>query len=35
MGNAVPSLKEVADFITKPVDEDGIRYGVEKLGLLK
>lgn len=35
MGNAVESLKEIADFITKPVDEDGIQYGVEQLGLLK
>lgn len=35
MGNAVDSLKELADFITKPVDENGIQYAVEKLGLLK
>jgi Cof subfamily protein (haloacid dehalogenase superfamily) len=35
MGNAVDSLKEIADFITKPVDEDGIQYGVKHLGLLK
>ncbi|WP_226665945.1 Cof-type HAD-IIB family hydrolase [Metabacillus litoralis] len=35
MGNAVESLKEIADFITKPVDQDGIQYAVEKLGLLK
>ncbi|MGM7720203.1 Cof-type HAD-IIB family hydrolase [uncultured Metabacillus sp.] len=35
MGNAVPSLKEIADFITKPVDEDGIQFGCEQLGLLK
>lgn len=34
MGNAVESLKEVADLITKPVDEDGIKFGIEKLGLL-
>lgn len=35
MGNAVESLKEIADFITKPVDENGILYGAEKLGLIK
>ncbi|MDP4081008.1 MAG: HAD hydrolase family protein, partial [Bacillota bacterium] len=35
MGNAVPELKKIADFITKPVDEDGIQYAVEALGLLK
>ncbi|MGM0873490.1 MAG: Cof-type HAD-IIB family hydrolase [Bacillota bacterium] len=35
MGNAVESLKEIADFITKPVDEDGIQFGIEELGLLK
>ncbi|MGN9865728.1 Cof-type HAD-IIB family hydrolase [Bacillus swezeyi] len=35
MGNAVPELKKTADFVTKPVDEDGIAYAVEALGLLK
>ncbi|MDA1475704.1 Cof-type HAD-IIB family hydrolase [Bacillus changyiensis] len=35
MGNAVPELKDVAHFVTKPVDEDGIAYAVEALGLLK
>ncbi|MGG3927900.1 Cof-type HAD-IIB family hydrolase [Metabacillus fastidiosus] len=35
MGNAVPKLKELADFVTKPVDEDGILYGLEQLKLLK
>ncbi len=35
MGNAVPELKEIADFVTKPVDEDGIAYAVKELGLLK
>ncbi len=34
MGNAVPELKKAADFITKPVDEDGIAHAVEALGLL-
>ncbi|MFO6495256.1 MULTISPECIES: Cof-type HAD-IIB family hydrolase [Bacillus] len=35
MGNAVEELKKIADFVTKPVDEDGIAYAVEALGLLK
>lgn len=35
MGNAVDSLKELADFITKPVDDNGIQFAVESLGLLK
>lgn len=35
MGNAVPELKEIADFVTKPVDEDGIAFAVKELGLLK
>ncbi|MBT2573525.1 Cof-type HAD-IIB family hydrolase [Bacillus sp. ISL-51] len=35
MGNAVPELKEAADFVTKPVDEEGISYAVKELGLLK
>lgn len=35
MGNAEEKLKELADFITKPVDQDGIAYAVEKLGLLE
>ena len=26
MGNAVPELKEKADFVTKTVEEDGILY---------
>ncbi|OCI05258.1 hydrolase Cof [Bacillus paralicheniformis] len=32
MGNAVPELKKIADFVTKPVDEDGIQYAVEASG---
>lgn len=35
MGNAVPKLKELADFVTKPVDEDGIFYALQQLKLLK
>ena len=30
MGNATQGLKDVADFITKTVDDDGIVYAVEK-----
>lgn len=35
MGNAVPELKEIADFVTKPVDEDGIAYAVKRIGPFK
>ncbi|MCR4372564.1 HAD hydrolase family protein, partial [Bacillus amyloliquefaciens] len=35
MGNAVPELKAAADFVTKPVDEEGISWAVKELGLLK
>ena len=34
MGNAVEALKAEADFVTKPIGEEGIRYGLEKLGLI-
>ncbi|WP_243290868.1 Cof-type HAD-IIB family hydrolase [Bacillus sp. FJAT-47783] len=34
MGNAVQSLKEVADYVTKPVDEEGIKHAVYELNLL-
>lgn len=34
MGNAIESLKEYADFVTKPVDEDGIFFGFQKLHLI-
>lgn len=34
MGDAVESLKEVADFVTKPVEEDGIYYAFKHLGLI-
>lgn len=33
MGNAVDELKEKADFITKDVEDDGIYYACETLGL--
>ena len=35
MGNAVPELKERADFVTKDAADDGIYYACRKLGLLK
>lgn len=34
MGNAEEVLKEVADYITRPIDEDGLYHGFEHLGLL-
>ncbi|RSK26865.1 Cof-type HAD-IIB family hydrolase [Bacillus sp. HMF5848] len=34
MGNGHPKAKEASDFVTKSVDEDGIEYGLKKLGLL-
>jgi Cof subfamily protein (haloacid dehalogenase superfamily) len=34
MGNAVKEIKEIADIVTKPVDQEGIKYGLELVGLL-
>lgn len=34
MGNAVPQLKEMADFVTKSVTEDGIYHALAHFGLL-
>lgn len=34
MGNAVDGLKDRADFVTKDIDEDGIAYALEQLGLI-
>ncbi len=34
MGNALDEVKERADFVTKHVDQDGIYYAMERLGLL-
>ncbi|MEW9672091.1 Cof-type HAD-IIB family hydrolase [Ammoniphilus sp. 3BR4] len=34
MGNAHQELKPFADFITKPVNEGGIRYGLQEIGLI-
>lgn len=33
MGNADPALKEIADFVTKTVDDDGFAYAMEKFVL--
>ncbi|MDR2660810.1 MAG: sugar-phosphatase [Lactobacillaceae bacterium] len=30
MGNAIPELKQIADFVTKTNDEDGVAYAIEK-----
>ena len=35
MGNAVPAVKAVADFITKNIEADGIYYACEQLGLFE
>lgn len=34
MGNAVETVKVAAKYVTKPVDEDGISHGLQKVGLL-
>ncbi|MEV2449077.1 Cof-type HAD-IIB family hydrolase [Paenibacillus larvae] len=34
MGNAVPELKRVADYVTAPIGEDGIRKGLKAMGLI-
>lgn len=34
MGNAHPKVKDAAKFTTKSVNEDGILYGLQRLGLL-
>ena len=33
MGNASDEVKKHADFITKSIDQDGVYYACEKLGL--
>ncbi|MBA2874154.1 Cof-type HAD-IIB family hydrolase [Thermaerobacillus caldiproteolyticus] len=35
MGNAKEEVKKVADFVTKPVSEEGILYGLKQLELIK
>lgn len=34
MGNGVDEVKKLAKYVTKPVDEDGILYGLKMVGLL-
>ena len=34
MGNSCDQVKARADFVTRAVDEDGIAYAMEKLGLI-
>ncbi|MBM7655429.1 HAD hydrolase family protein [Neobacillus cucumis] len=34
MGNAIPELKEISDFVTSSNTEDGILNGLMKLGLI-
>ncbi|MBM7656754.1 Cof-type HAD-IIB family hydrolase [Sporolactobacillus spathodeae] len=34
MGNAVAAAKKAADEVTRPVDQDGIYYGLKKIGLI-
>ena len=31
MENVQPNLKEIADFVTKTKNEDGVAYAIEKL----
>ncbi|CAG7646141.1 Putative bifunctional phosphatase/peptidyl-prolyl cis-trans isomerase [Paenibacillus solanacearum] len=34
MGNACEEAKEASDFVTKAVSEDGVKYGLQMMGLL-
>ncbi|SFL57048.1 Cof-type HAD-IIB family hydrolase [Salibacterium qingdaonense] len=34
MGNALEEVKQAADFVTSPVHEDGVKQGLERIGLL-
>lgn len=34
MGNGVDEVKEVAKYVTKSVEEDGILHGLKMVGLL-
>ncbi|MDD9147198.1 Cof-type HAD-IIB family hydrolase [Sporolactobacillus sp. CQH2019] len=34
MGNAVAGVKKAADFVTRPVNKDGVYYGLKNIGLL-
>lgn len=34
MGNAVDETKKKADFVTKPINQDGISYALQKLQVI-
>lgn len=34
MGNSTPALFDLVDFVTKPVEEDGIKYALEHYGII-
>ena len=34
MGNAVQALRDIADYVTKKIDEDGVAYAMRELGLI-
>lgn len=34
MGNANPPVKEIADFVTRDIDDDGIEYALKYFGVL-
>ena len=34
MGNGTPWVKEIADYVTAPIDEDGLWKAFEHLGLV-
>lgn len=34
MGNSVPELKKVADYVTTSVDEDGVKNALERYGVI-
>lgn len=34
MGNAIEPLKRVADFVTDPIDQDGVWHGLIHAGIL-
>ena len=34
MGNACEELKQVADYVTLSVDEDGVSHALKKFGLI-
>jgi hydroxymethylpyrimidine pyrophosphatase-like HAD family hydrolase len=34
MGNAIDELKEIADYVTTSVDDDGIRNALRHFGLI-